>query len=69
MGDREDLLSVREVVAVKLGVNSDLVPANFYKYIHRREHHTSLFRALYYNSNVYMYTCTEEGAPGKVSKS
>lgn len=30
--DREDLLTVREMVAAKLGVNSDLVPADFYKY-------------------------------------
>lgn len=31
--DREDLLTVREVVASKLGVNSNLVPADFYKYM------------------------------------
>lgn len=32
-GDRDDLLTVREMVAAKLGVNSDLVPADFYKYM------------------------------------
>lgn len=31
-GDREDLLTARKMVAAKLGVNSDLVPADFYKY-------------------------------------
>lgn len=31
-GDKDDLLTAQKMVAAKLGVNSDLVPADFYKF-------------------------------------
>ena len=33
-GDREPLMKALEAVTKKLGVNSDLVPDNFYKLLH-----------------------------------